>query len=103
MSNNVNNENLEDDTNIFDENTKEQQVAEEYIMEKLKEEEARKEKYKNMTLQDVENAIELLEYFVEQSEKAQKVLKRLKSISPETNKSPQQLYLEKMLSKMGMM
>jgi hypothetical protein len=103
MSNNVNNQDIEDDTEIFDENTKEQQIAEEYIMQKLKEEEQRKEKYKNMTLQDVENAIELLEYFVEQSEKAQKVLKRLKSISPEMNKSPQELYLEKMLSKMGMM
>jgi len=96
-------ENVDDDTEIFDQDTKEQQIAEEYIMQKLKEEEQRKEKYKNMTLQDVENAIELLEYFVEESEKAQKVLKRLKSVSPETNKTPQQLYLEKMLSKMGML
>ncbi len=96
-------ENIDDDTEIFDQDTKEQQIAEEYIMQKLKEEEQRKEKYKNMTLQDVENAIELLEYFVEESEKAQKVLKRLKSVSPETNKTPQQLYLEKMLSKMGML
>ncbi len=95
-------EDIEDDTEIFDENTKEQEIAEQYIMQKLKEEEQRKEKFKNMTLQDVENAIELLEYFVEQSERAQKVLKRLRSVSQEATKSPQEIYLEKMLSKMGM-
>jgi hypothetical protein len=65
-------------TEVFDEDTKMQAIIEERLQQEKKEEEERKKKYENMTLKQVNDAIDLLTYFVEQSEKASQLLNRIK-------------------------
>ena len=65
-------------TEVFDEDTKTQEVIEQLRLEEKKREEERRKKYENVTLKDVEEAIDLLTYFVEQAEKASELLNRIK-------------------------
>jgi len=68
----------EEGTDVFDEDTATQLAISERLLQKEKEEEERRKKYENVTLKDVSEAIDLLTYFIEQSEKATEILNRIK-------------------------
>ena len=86
-------------TEVFDEDTKAQEIIEERLLEEKKKEEERKKKYENVTLKDVEEAIDLLTYFVEQSEKATQLLNRIKGQQKQL--SPEEQFQLQLLKKIG--
>jgi len=86
-------------TDVFDEDTKTQEVIEQRLLEEKKREEERRKKYENVTLKDVEEAIDLLTYFVEQSEKATQLLNRIKGQQKQL--SPEEQFQLQLLKKIG--
>jgi len=86
-------------TEVFDEDTKVQEILEQRLTELKKQEEERKKKYENVTLKDVEEAIDLLTYFVEQSEKATQLLNRIKG--QQRQLSPEEQFQLQLLKKIG--
>ena len=86
-------------TEVFDEDTKMQQLIEERLLQEKKEQEERKKKYENITLKQVEEAIDLLTYFVEQSERASQILNRIKG--QQKTLSPQEQFQLQLLKKIG--
>jgi len=86
-------------TEVFDEDTKTQEVIEQLRLEEKKKEEERRKKYENVTLKDVEEAIDLLTYFVEQSEKATQLLNRIKGQQKQL--SPEEQFQLQLLKKIG--
>ena len=86
-------------TEVFDEDTKTQEVIEQLRLEEKKKEEERRKKYENVTLKDVEEAIDLLTYFVEQSEKATQLLNRIKG--QQRQLSPEEQFQLQLLKKIG--
>jgi len=86
-------------TEVFDEDTKAQEIIEQRLLEEKKKEEERRKKYENVTLKDVEEAIDLLTYFVEQSEKATQLLNRIKGQQKQL--SPEEQFQLQLLKKIG--
>ena len=86
-------------TEVFDEDTKTQEVIEQLRLEEKKREEERRKKYENVTLKDVEEAIDLLTYFVEQAEKASELLNRIKGQQKQL--SPEEQFQLQLLKKIG--
>ena len=86
-------------TEVFDEDTKAQEIIEQLRLEEKKKEEERRKKYENVTLKDVEEAIDLLTYFVEQSEKATQLLNRIKGQQKQL--SPEEQFQLQLLKKIG--
>jgi len=86
-------------TEVFDEDTKAQEIIEQRLLEEKKREEERRKKYENVTLKDVEEAIDLLTYFVEQSEKATQLLNRIKGQQKQL--SPEEQFQLQLLKKIG--
>jgi len=86
-------------TEVFDEDTKAQEIIEQIQAEEKKKEEERRKKYENVTLKDVEEAIDLLTYFVEQSEKATQLLNRIKGQQKQL--SPEEQFQLQLLKKIG--
>jgi len=86
-------------TEVFDEDTKMQQLIEDRLLQEKKEEEERKKRYENITLKQVEEAIDLLTYFVEQSERASQLLNRIKG--QQKTLSPQEQFQLQLLKKIG--
>jgi len=86
-------------TEVFDEDIKAQEIIEQRLLEEKKKEEERRKKYENVTLKDVEEAIDLLTYFVEQSEKATQLLNRIKG--QQRQLSPEEQFQLQLLKKIG--
>jgi len=86
-------------TEVFDEDTKAQEIIEQIQAEEKKREEERRKKYENVTLKDVEEAIDLLTYFVEQSEKAIQLLNRIKG--QERQLTPEEQFQLQLLKRLG--
>jgi len=86
-------------TEVFDEDTKTQEILEQIRLEEKKKEEERRKKYENVTLKDVEEAIDLLTYFVEQSEKATQLLNKIKG--QQRQLSPEEQFQLQLLKKIG--
>ena len=86
-------------TEVFDEDTKTQEILEQIRLEEKKKEEERRKKYENVTLKDVEEAIDLLTYFVEQSEKATQLLNRIKG--QQRQLSPEEQFQLQLLKRIG--
>ena len=86
-------------TEVFDEDTKMQQLIEERLLQEKKQQEERQKKYENVTLKQVEEAIDLLTYFVEQSERASQILNRIKG--QQKTLSPQEQFQLQLLKKIG--
>jgi len=96
-------ENVEDvdmmGTEVFDEDTKMQQLIEDRLLQEKKEQEERRKKYENVTLKDVEEAIDLLTYFVEQAEKASELLNRIKG--QQRQLTPEEQFQLQLLKRLG--
>ncbi|MFP3257045.1 MAG: hypothetical protein RXO36_04540 [Candidatus Nanopusillus acidilobi] len=86
-------------TEVFDEDIKAQEIIEQRLLEEKKKEEERRKKYENVTLKDIEEAIDLLTYFVEQSEKATQLLNRIKG--QQRQLSPEEQFQLQLLKKIG--
>ena len=86
-------------TEVFDEDTKTQEVIEQLRLEEKKREEERRKKYENVTLKDVEEAIDLLTYFVEQAEKASELLNRIKG--QQRQLTPEEQFQLQLLKRLG--
>ena len=86
-------------TEVFDEDIKAQEIIEQRLLEEKKKEEERRKKYENVTLKDVEEAIDLLTYFVEQSEKATQLLNRIKGQQKQL--SPEEQFQLQLLKRIG--
>ena len=86
-------------TEVFDEDTKMQKIIADRLEQQKKEEEERRKKYENMTLKQVNEAIDLLTYFVEQSERASQILNRIKGQQKQL--SPQEQFQLQLLKKIG--
>lgn len=73
-------------------------MLEAYLEEQKKAEERRK-KFENLTMKDIENAMEILEYFLDMQERATAIKKKLDKISPSA--TPEQELQRQLLRKMG--
>ena len=83
-----------------------QQISEEMasdaeIIQAMKEEEAEKkakqEKFKNVTMQQILDAIELLEFYIDTTERAKEVVTKIKGTSPQKEEDVQSMLIKKLL------
>jgi len=84
-----------------DQQIKEEMESDAELIQAMKEEEAEKkakqEKFKNVTMQQILDAIELLEFYIDTTERAKEVVSKIKGASPQKEEDVQSVLIKKLL------
>ena len=84
-----------------DDQIKEEMESDAELIQAMKEEEAEKkakqEKFKNVTMQQILDAIELLEFYIDTTERAKEVVTKIKGTSPQKEDDVQSMLIKKLL------
>jgi len=83
-----------------DEQIREEMESDAELIQAMKEEEAEKkakqEKFKNVTMQQILDAIELLEFYIDTTERAKEVVTKIKGTSPQKEEDVQSMLIKKL-------
>jgi len=84
-----------------DQQIREEMESDAELIQAMKEEEAEKkakqEKFKNVTMQQILDAIELLEFYIDTTERAKEVVTKIKGTSPQKEEDVQSMLIKKLL------
>jgi len=84
-----------------DQQRREEMESDAELIQAMKEEEAEKkakqEKFKNVTMQQILDAIELLEFYIDTTERAKEVVAKTKGTSPQKEEDVQSMLIKKLL------
>lgn len=88
-------------SDAIDEQIRDEMESDAELIEAMKQEEAEKkakqEKFKNVTMQQILDAIELLEFYIETTERAKEVVSRVKGSNQEKSEDVQSMLIKKLL------